>query len=74
MLNYIGPNIGEGIRVYINGTEEDSDTTKSSESRSPGDGRVVLGRYIDSNVYYASVDVDELLFFNEALSDENIQT
>ena len=37
-------------------------------------GRVVLGRqYIDDNDHYASVDVDELLFFNETMTDQNIQ-
>ena len=30
VLNYIGPNNGEGIRVYYNGTEVYSDTDKSS--------------------------------------------
>ena len=28
VLNYIGPNNGEGINIYCNGTEVDSDTTK----------------------------------------------
>ena len=43
----------------------------SSYTVQPGAGRVVIGRLsIDG---YASVDVDELLLFNETRSDQNIQ-
>ena len=38
-----------------------------------GDGRVVVGRYhTDLDEKYASVDVDELLFFNHRLTDAQI--
>ena len=39
-----------------------------------GDGRVVVGRiYTNSDRQYGSVDVDELLFFNQALGEQQIR-
>ena len=50
-----------------------SDTTKDARSYSAGDGRIVLGRYYtDSDEYYTSAMVDELVFFNQALSNDDI--
>ena len=69
VLNYIGPNNGQGIRFYFDGAEVASDIIKWLKSKSAGDGRVVIGRqYIDVDDKYAGIDVDELLFFNETLS------
>ena len=73
VLNYIGPQISEGIRIYVNGTEVKSDTTKTSGSLRAGDGRIVVGRhYTDRDGYYASVQVDELIYFDAALTTDNI--
>ena len=75
-MNYIGPNNGQGIRIYLDGVQAGSDDTRSDgtfSSRSGGDGRVVVGAlYTYKAVFYASVDVDELLFFNQKLSDKQI--
>ena len=50
-----------------------SDVTKSNRWEQPGEGRVVLGKeYTNKNGRYGSVDLDELLLFNEALSVEQI--
>ena len=47
--------------------------TKSSGSRSPGDGRIVVGRFAtDQDRHYATVMVDELLFFNQRLTPAEI--
>ena len=76
MLNYLGPNNGQGIRVYYDGVQTKSDEMKETlvNPYQPGDGRVVLGReLIDSNSRYASADIDDFLLFNEALSDQNIE-
>ena len=63
-MSYIGPNDGEGIRVYINGQEVANVTTRHVASRSAGDGRIVVGRfYTDRNIRYASVQVDELTLY-----------
>ena len=73
--NYIGPNTGEGIRIFYNGAEVDRDTLKSSGSRSPGDGMSVVGRlYTNLDQYYASVQVDELIYFNAALTSDDVQS
>ena len=72
-MNYIGPNDGEGVRIYYDGEEVASGTTKSSSSYSAGDGKITVGRYYTNvNTLYASVQVDELVFFNQTLSNDNI--
>ena len=66
MLNYIGPDDGQGIRVY--GMEVVNDATGDA-TRSAGDGRIVVGRYFtDDDRYYMSMQIDELIFFNKSLS------
>ena len=72
-MNYLGPNDSEGIKIYYNGKEAASDTTKSNSSRPDGEGRIVLGRfYTHKDERYSCVQVDELLFFNNALSSTDI--
>ena len=40
----------------------------TAEKNIEGDGKIVFGRvYTDLNMRYASVQMDELLFFNHAL-------
>ena len=64
--------IGDRIVVYHNGTEEGS-FFRTSYSHSPGDGRIVVGKlFIENDTNYASVQVDELLFFNRSLSETEI--
>ena len=73
VINYIGPNNGQGIRMFIDGSELMSDTAKDAWSFSAGDGMVVVGRdYTDADKEYASVQVDELIFFNQVLSNDHI--
>ena len=75
VLNYIGPNDGQGIRIFYDGQEVTSEIRKSasSSSRPAGDGRIVVGRiYTDQDKLYASMQIDELAFFNEALSSTEI--
>ena len=77
VLNYIGPNDGEGIRVYYNGTEVANATTNSDGTYSTGDGRIVVGRYLflwdgHCDMWYPSLQIDELTFFNKALSTTDI--
>ena len=69
MMNYIGSNEGQGIRVYYDGKEAASETTKITVSYSAGDGRVLVGRaYTDRDVLYVSAQLDELIFFNKTLN------
>ena len=75
VFNYIGPNNGHGIRIYYNGMEMASDTVKSEASYSPGDGRIVVGKiFTNENHLYATMEVDDLIFFNHHLTFEEIAT
>ena len=66
---------GEGIRIYINGEEVESYTNKRSSSHAAGDGRIVVGRYdAYHDDYYTSVHVDELIYFNAALTTDDVQS
>ena len=73
VLNYLGPGAGEGIRVYYDGTLTGNDDTERLMTFPAGVGKVALGRlYTDRNGNYPGVDVDELMFFNESLSVQQI--
>ena len=72
VLNYIGPNDGKVFGVYYHGVQVGIHTANSG-SRSIGDGKIVVGRALtNGDAYYASVQVDELTFFNQALTQEEI--
>ena len=75
VFNYIGTNNAEGITIYHDGAEVGSSTEKPLGSRNGGPGVVVLGRYFVQfqEINYASVMVDELLFFNKNLNPQEIQ-
>ena len=71
MLNFISPL--EGFKVYNDGVEVGSGSTNLGGSYSVGDGRIAIGRsYSGADGDYASVEVDELLFFNENLTESEI--
>ena len=76
MLNYIGPNEGQGIQVYEDGTLTIRDTSPYASGSNPGDRALVIGKFATDQTYFSSVmstmEVDELLFFNEALTEEII--
>ena len=80
VINYFGPNEGEGITVYHNGQEIGSDTTRFPlpDTNTPGEGRMALGRdpIGDEDFYgfYGSVEVEDLRFFNQNLTAEAIAT
>ena len=77
VINYIGPNEGEGIRIYHDGVQVSNKTTKSQglchTTACRPDGRIVVGRLkIREESNYCSLHIDELTLFNEALSEEEI--
>ena len=73
--NYIGPNNGAGIRIFINGAEVASDTTKAEWSHIVGDSRIIVGRrYTDCDQKYISVQVDELIYFNASVTSDDVQS
>ena len=74
VVNYIGPDDGQGIRVYFDGIEMKSDTEKHGGPFSAGDGRIVVGRIntqIDNR--YSTMQADELMFFNNILTTTDIR-
>ena len=72
MLNYLGPSDSEGIKVYRDGAEE-PDVTKNDVACSTGDGRVVIGcAFPDADCFYGTFKIDELIFFNQTLTPEEI--
>ena len=79
VISFIGPNAGEGFQIYHDGINVLNDTTKASNSNSrrylpPNNGRIVIGRYrVDLDAGYASVQVDELLFYNRTLTEPEIK-
>ena len=74
MGNYIGPNDGEGITLYIDGEQVGSDIENYIASYSAGEGSIVVGRYYtDQDKNYASIMVDELIFFNHSLTLKEIK-
>ena len=51
-----------------------TDRTKWNNSFTSGDGRIVVGRsYTKRDRDYASVQVDELVFFNQYLDIERVR-
>ena len=80
VMNFIGPNEGQGIRIYNDGKLIGNDTTKDNATHSPSNGGIQIGRvdllFVNnpSTTYpfYASVEVDELLIYNRTLTEPEI--
>ena len=75
VCNYIGPN--NDVKMYLNGAQEAGRSTTTSSPRSTAyllsDGRIVLGRSsTNKDRNYAGVDVDEILLFNQSLTDSEV--
>ena len=75
MVNYDVNEDGDEIRVHWDGTLVASDQTKGSDSRfSVGDGKIVVGvLQTDNSLGFASVLIDELIFYNKVLSNDDIE-
>ena len=60
--------------VFHDRVEVVRDTIKSSDSFPSGNGRVVIGRYFtDQDKEYSSVHIDELIYFNNSLTNDQIE-
>ena len=71
---YLGPNNGQGLVVYINGTQERRKTTKHDDSRQPSNGQLVIGKKTTNGDYfYSSVAVDELTLWNRQLTAQEVE-
>ena len=74
VFNFIGPRQTQGIRIYNDGEQVGGDSmTENVVTHVEGDGRIVFGRfYTDVDDRYASLQMDQLLFFNHALTAPEI--
>ena len=77
VINYIGRGEGEGIRIYHDGVLVANDTRKGygtcQDPICTPDESIVLGRSrARVEGLYCSSQVDELVLFNEPLSEEEI--
>ena len=80
VLNFIGPNEGQGIRIYNDGKLIGNDTTKYNGSFAQSNGRIQIGR-LDTRFlndlsstapFFAHVEVDELSIYNRTLTEPEI--
>ena len=73
VLNFLGPNDEEGIRIYQNGKHVGNHTSMAQSSNTEPNGRIGIGRsFTEVGDFYGSVQVDELLFFNRNLTEAEI--
>ena len=71
---YLGPNNGQGLVVYINGTKKGIDTLRYEDIHPAGNGELVIGRrHTDLDHSYTSVAVDVLTLWNRELSAQEIK-
>ena len=75
VFNYIGTTNAEGVVIYHDGVHVGSSTEKTSYARNTRPGVVVIGRYFVQLLEegFASVVVDELLFFNRIITTDEVQ-
>ena len=74
VLNYVGLEKCQGIKIYENGMFTAADGIKNRGWYGPADGTVIVGRTrttVDHR--YGSVKLDELMLFDAALSEEQIR-
>ena len=74
MFNFIGSEDGQGFKVYHNGQMVLNATTRRLRRLPAVDQKIVIGRlYTNESDGYSSVDVDELVLTNRALSEPEIK-
>ena len=75
VFNFIGPNAGQGFTVYHDGELVQNVTRKVAFFRNfPRKSRIVIGRFwTASEEFYSSVQVDELMFFNQPTTKEQVK-
>ena len=75
VLNYLGSENGKGIRAYMDGAFGNGDSSKEEYTNSAGNGEIVVEKFRpEEERNYASVELDELLFINATLTQEDIET
>ena len=82
VVNFIGPNEGQGLRVYNDGIILGNNVTTVYPNGTyppPSDGRIFIGREDFTTTatnftikFYGSVEVDEFLIYNRTLTEPEI--
>ena len=72
-LNFIGLNEGDEMTFYLNGELDQRGTTLFRQNNTASTGRIIVGRHYIFTTSYASVYVDELLFFNQSLTQAEVR-
>ena len=74
-MNYLGPSESQGISIYYDGIHGSTNTRVWQVETSPGD-RIRVGKsvFVDRphTIDYGSLEIDELVIFNRALSQDEI--
>ena len=75
VFNYLGLVAGHGYRVYYNGKQVAGDEGIRSHPRAQQvDAKIAIGRkFTGVDGFYSSLMVDELLFFNQPLTNDEIR-
>ena len=74
VMNYIGPNNGEGIQIYQNSRNIANATELGDHEYFEGPVNLTLGRhYNGGDNLYGTVQVDELYYFNRVLTEAEIR-
>ena len=74
VINYIGEDKQLGMELYLNGIRQAHDNTSSPPTRTQGNGRIVIGRFLTEEDHSYTMEIDELLFFNATLTSDQITT
>ena len=73
VFNFIGSKNGQGFKAYHDGALVLNDTSKDKDRWLPADKNIVIGRlYTEQGGGYSSVQVDEVLLYNYALTEKQI--
>ena len=73
VLNFIGPMREQGIEVFRDGALITNPQSYVQFQRSRGEGKLILGRwYVNMDSGYATIDVDEVVFFNRKLMAQEV--
>ena len=72
-VNYIGPDEGQGINVYLNGVLDLPEANFRPFNYQPTTRNVVVGKCYNGQDATYSLDVDELMFFEEVLSQSDVE-
>ena len=71
---YLGPNNGQGLIVYVNGTAAGRGTTRVADVNQQGNRQLVIGKkFINSDDDYSSVAADELTLWSRELTVQEIE-